>query len=405
MRTRSTLASWIGLGAAVAIAACSAADHSASTLADDDTTAAAGGQGGTGGALDAAGSTASGFNPTVGGSSGIICDSGPNDDQDKDGFTPAEGDCNDCDGNMNPGAIEVPTADGETPADENCNDIDDEPPTECESQLAIDDNDAMSGARAINLCQKTSPAAKTYGVLSAQYVRADGSATKPGLSVGILDGFGANVAPRAGARVLSLSSGHARAEGQPGACGQLSCYTSGPGVAPPGFPQDVPGCSGATDINDDIALQLRLRAPTNAKGYSYDFNFYSFEYPEWVCTSFNDQFIALVDPAPMGAINGNISFDSQNNPVSVNIAFFDVCAGCALGIAELQGTGFDTWDDAGATSWLTTTAPIKGGEEFSIRFAIWDTGDQAWDSTVLIDNFQWVADAGTVSVGTIKTPK
>ncbi|MBP7292348.1 MAG: hypothetical protein KBB21_37315, partial [Nannocystaceae bacterium] len=115
---------------------------------------------------------------------------------------------------------------------------------------------------------------------------------------------------------------------------------------------------------------------------------------------FNDQYIALVDPAPMGSINGNISFDSMSNPVSVNIAFFDVCSGCALGTGELAGTGFDTWDDAGATSWLVTTAPVDGGDEFTIRFAIWDTGDSAWDSTVLLDNFRWLAGGGEVDVGT-----
>ena len=71
-----------------------------------------------------------------------------------------------------------------------------------------------------------------------------------------------------------------------------------------------------------------------------------------------------------------------------------------LGTQELAGTGFDVWDDAGATGWLVTQAPVEPGEEFSIRFAIWDTGDQAWDSTVLIDNFQWIANAGTVTVGT-----
>ena len=93
------------------------------------------------------------------------------------------------------------------------------------------------------------------------------------------------------------------------------------------------------------------KAPTNATGYSFEFNFYSFEYPEFVCASFNDQFIALVQPPPMGSVNGNICFDSQSNPVSVNIAFFDVCLGCPLGETELIGTGFDTWDDAGATSY------------------------------------------------------
>ncbi len=50
---------------------------------------------------------------------------------------------------------------------------------------------------------------------------------------------------------------------------------------------------------------------------------------------------------------------------------------------------------------------MKGGDELSIRFAIWDTGDQAYDSTTLIDNFQWIANGGTVSVITdpISTPK
>ena len=39
-----------------------------------------------------------------------------------------------------------------------------------------------------------------------------------------------------------------------------------------------------------------------------------------------------------------------------------------------------------------TTVPIQGGEEFTIRFVIWDTGDFRFDSTVLIDNFRWVDD-------------
>jgi hypothetical protein len=127
----------------------------------------------------------------------------------------------------------------------------------------------------------------------------------------------------------------------------------------------------------------------------------------YVCTAWNDQFIALVSPPPMGSVNGNISFDSKSNPVSINIAFFSVCQGCALGTSALQGTGFDMWNHAGGTSWLKTQAPVKGGEEISIRFAIWDTGDQAYDSTTLIDNFQWIANGGTVSVITdpIPTPK
>jgi hypothetical protein len=154
-----------------------------------------------------------------------------------------------------------------------------------------------------------------------------------------------------------------------------------------------------------------------------------------------------VNPAPMGSINGNVAFDKNKNPVSVNIGFFDVCNSndgqdfaqccndmggcndgstscpskpspyCPSGANDLAGTGFDIWGNytdggdqpspgeaGGATSWLLTQAPITGGEEFDIRFAIWDTGDTNLDSTVLVDNFQWVANGGTVVVGTNPAP-
>jgi hypothetical protein len=294
------------------------------------------------------------------------------------------------------------------PADENCNGEIDEAFMACDSGIAIDDLDAMNGARAIGLCKEAADATD-WGVVSAAYVRADGSPATPNATtpaVGILADFGTNVTPRRGDAMLGISSGYARDASDANNCGTLSCSHFGAGTPPSGFPQDVPGCSGGTNINDDVGLEVTLRAPTNASGYTFDFTFYSFEYPEWVCTTYNDQFIALVDPAPMGSINGNISFDSQTNPVSVNIALFDVCSGCALGTAELAGTGFDTWDDAGATSWLVTQAPIEGGEEFTIRWAIWDTGDTAWDSTALVDNFSWIADSGEpVDVGTTPIPK
>ncbi len=351
------------------------------------------------------------FDPGSGaGGGGVICETTPGSDMDMDGWTPAEGDCNDCDENVNPGAIEVPTDPNDpeaNPADENCNDETDEVAQPCDQGIQIGDADPNNGAKAIGLCTTATANGKTPGVISALYVRANGAVANPGVSVGVQQNFGANVATREGGSMLVLSSGTARLPGQPGACGANTCSTLGAGQAPPGFPQDVPSCSGSSDINDDVALEVQLRAPSNATGYSFDFDFYSFEYPEWVCTSFNDQFIALVDPAPMGSINGNISFDSMNNPVSVNIAFFDVCSGCPLGTAELSGNGFDGgWgDDAGATSWLVTTAPITGNDVFKVRFAVWDTGDSAWDSTVLIDNFKWIASAGTVTVGTVPIPK
>src|SRR6185503_10981231 len=128
-------------------------------------------------------------------------------------------------------------------------------------------------------------------------------------------------------------------------------------------------------------------------GYQFAFKLYSFEYPEFVCSPYNDQFVALVDPPPMGAVKGNISFDKKKHPASVNLAFFDVCdpAGidrfalscvggggdcpatpnpyCPKGMGELIGTGFEgiwyagPWignEDGGATVWLQTAAPVGG---------------------------------------------
>ena len=364
------------------------------------------GQGGDGGLFGNGGGIGQG-----GGSAGE-CVSGADEDKDMDGFSVNNGDCNDCDANVNPGAIEVQVTEPDMngvvpePADENCNGMVDDVLGTCDDGIAYDSTDPMNGARAVDLCQEAG-ANGQWGVMEAAYVRANGSnATPPNpLQYGIFENFGPNVNVQGGARMLGLSSGHARIPGQNGACNSLTCYSNQDGTPPPaGFPQDVANCSGSTTINDDVALQLKIRSPKNATGYSFNFKFYSFEYPEWVCTSFNDQYISLVDPPPPGSISGNVSFDQQNNPVSANVAFFDVCPGCALGDAELMGTGYDSWDDAGGTGWLQTTAPITGGDEFTIRFAIWDTGDAAWDSTALVDNFEWIANGGTVTVGTAPIP-
>src|SRR5207244_3049543 len=98
-----------------------------------------------------------------------------------------------------------------------------------------------------------------------------------------------------------------------------------------------------------------------------------------------------------------ISFDANNNPVSVNNAFFQVCQGCSAGTTELVGTGMGgnngALNDGGGTLWLTTTSPIQPGEDMTIEFMVWDTGDHQYDSAVLLDNFQWGLNAAIV--GTI----
>jgi len=284
-------------------------------------------------------------------------------------------------------------------------------------------------AKAIGICPDKGV---TWGVTSATYTQGVGSVQAPmAQQSGTAAKFGTNVPARQGAVLGILSSGVAAAED----CGAGTfkgnvCSSTGAGNPPTGYPKAVTGCPISSVANDVIDVVLKIQVPANAKGFTYDFNFYSGEWPEWVCTEFNDSYVAwLTSTAWKGSAGDfNISFDSKKNPVSVNNEFFQACSPanaivgcsgsgsppndpCTLGNMELQGTGFfisgdstcgQTDSGGGATGWLTTQAPVTPGEIITLQFMVWNTGDEAYDSSVLIDNWQWVAT--DTSVGTTRPP-
>jgi hypothetical protein len=297
----------VGLAsAALAAAACHddpaspGGEGAAGTHADGQHGSAGAGGAGIGGAGGQAA-------PTSGTGAMVPCNQDPNADGDGDGWTPAEGDCDDCNPDVNPGAIDAVVASDKLPAAVMDLDCDGKAalPAPCDDALALDDADPMNAARALDLCQ-TAPAMpamkqdRRWGVLAARWTSASGDEPRePGLQAGLMQAFGAHVVPVAGKRMLALSTGRARLPEQPGACGGPSCTTTSNVLPPDGFPQEVPGCEGGTIVNDDVALEVELRAPTNAKGFRFAFKFHSFEYPAWVCTPYNDQFVALVSPPPL----------------------------------------------------------------------------------------------------------
>jgi hypothetical protein len=408
-------------------------------------TGGAGGTGGEGGAGGQGGVTSGGQGGQGAGDLGFdgggvndgggTCDpKGPDDDVDGDGYTETEGDCNDCDKNVNPNAVEVATEQGKDPHDEDCDGLIDEPPDPaCDDGLAIDSVEPLDGARAVDLC-KVSQGAGDWGVVSAQWVLADGSpppASHPEvdnfhLGHGMLTHFGANIQVRNGKRMLGLSSGTARNPDDPG-YQSVGGFSKGyQGSHPQGFPKESPACPGSITgtPNDPTGLEVKIRVPSNAYGFSFDFDFFTYEWPSYICSQYNDFFVALLSPIPQGQQDGNVSFDSQGNPVSVNNAFIEVCgcagnppspcvAGgksfpCALGNIELVGTGFGFdsgfGQDHGSTSWLKTQAPVTPGSEITIRWAVYDSGDGALDTSTLVDNWQWIAKPG-ITVGTDPVPK
>jgi hypothetical protein len=72
---------------------------------------------------------------------------------------------------------------------------------------------------------------------------------------------------------------------------------------------------------------------------------------------------------------------------------FDL-TGAALSSCE----GDDTVFHGGATGWLTMSGNVTPGEVMTLQFIIWDTGDQQWDSTILLDDFQWSVNASEPGV-------
>ena len=237
------------------LAACSGANSAGTEAA----ATGAGGGDGTGGSGEGAspgggGSDTTGITvgPTSTSSGGTSsCDSAAEEDRDQDGFTKTQGDCNDCDANVNAGAIEVvitePGEDGmiPEPADEDCDGmIDNPPPTSCDTGIALESGNAIDGARAIELCKQAAGAAD-WGVVSAQYMRASGEPVPSSVQFGVQSAFGPNVAPRGGTSMMNLSSGRARLPGQPGSCNSCSCgAASGSTPDDNSFPQTSPQCGG-----------------------------------------------------------------------------------------------------------------------------------------------------------------
>ncbi len=347
----------------------------------------------------------------AGGSS--ACNATPDEDKDGDGFSINQGDCDDCNAQINPGAIEVT---GVTPAvDDDCDGKVDNAPAPCDDNIALDTSDPVEAAKAIEIC-KSATSAKDWGLVGAKWVLPDGTAPSTStpdydLGHGVLPSFGSNVHPQSGKKLLDLSSGTARQPTDPGYQSPSGFDKGYASAQPAGFPKTSPACNTVTpaDPHDGVALEVTLRAPTNAVGFSYDFKFYTYDWPDWTCGAFNDFFLGLLSPAPSGQSDGNLSFDFQGNLISANVSFLNVCDSCSGGISELAGTGYDAASGTknhGATSWLRTTAPVQAGSQISLRFTVYDSGDGALDSSALVDNFAWITQ-GTPSVGTtpIANPK
>lgn len=415
---------------------------------------------------------------------GLVDDGLATSDVDGDGFAVTDGDCNDRDASINPGAIEVTgrecrkaddcpngkcyggycrcvadddcasleaciddtqcTKPGEKCISQKCrgtwaclaavegmenpelkvcrdnadNDCDgkrDELPTLCDDPTKLDKTKPLDYARAIELCDTDITCAPPEKPCPGQLACVDGhcrrvlsaefNKTGNAKARAIVTNFAKSTTllPRMGQSMIVLSTG--LAEYDP----QQNCPQDGEDFLITGDIDPDPKSSDP-DTYDMASLKLQILVPTNARSFSFDFQFFSAEYPDYLDSEFNDTFWVALDSKNY---TGNISFDKNGVPIKLNNAFFDICDPdpfhpqtsqfCTKPAAMLTGTGYAK-DCAGggpfgpacggascggSTGWLTTTSPVEPGEIITLTFYIFDKGDGILDSAVLIDNFRW----------------
>jgi hypothetical protein len=314
-------------------------------------------------------------------------------DYDGDGFSPAAGDCDDFEANINPNAFEV----ADNVRDDDCDGETDEPSSDC-------DCGGADLVRALDLCDDrflrsweerfVAPgAANGSAVLERYGAGSNGLGTRHGCTYAVLATAPVDIAA---CDPELCPSGHR----QPGTDyyydGWFACEDG------PGEPEPSPTGSDGALICDARQLVLHLTAPSNANGFSFDFVYLSTEYPEWVGEGFNDTFYAIVD-RPSVSEYRNISYDEAGHEIEIDNAFFE-----SPPTTDITGTGYDGTclnEDfsrtvcGSSTGWLRTSWNVNPGEEFSLTFSIHDEGDGFYDSATILDNFEWSlnpVDPGTI---------
>ncbi|MEO7795692.1 MAG: hypothetical protein ABIV06_13060, partial [Thermoanaerobaculia bacterium] len=344
-----------------------------------------------------------------------------------------------CSWSFPPAGFEV----GGNGLDDDCDGAFDEAPIACDVGLPSNSADPLQFAAAMNLCGTTTENGHDWGVISGTLSLASGTGTSAAASKSIRSTFGASSAQNGNAMVV-LSSGAAAAPDQANPAhavfqngldtGTQSAVPADWLAAHGGILPVAPGCpqpSFSGTAYNPVMLTYRIRVPGNAHSFRLGFRFFTAEFPEYVCTSNIDYFVALLESgfsgAPANPVDENLATyvaPGGTYPVGAHLAnddtgLFEQCqngpTGCNGGgvatisscttTSALNGSGMEVvptgsppplpWCDAaarftgGGTNWLWLRGNVAPGENLTLRLAIWDGADGLWDSVVLLDDFQW----------------
>jgi hypothetical protein len=135
---------------------------------------------------------------------------------------------------------------------------------------------------------------------------------------------------------------------------------------------------------DASTLTFKVTLDPGVSGLEWTYVFGSEEYNEFVNSSFNDVFALSLDGTNLALIPGTSTPVSINNVNNGN-PFGSSCTNCSFFRNNPQGTGTIETQYDGLTTVLKSTAlGLKPGVEYTLSFAIADTGDAALDSGVFV---------------------
>jgi hypothetical protein len=134
--------------------------------------------------------------------------------------------------------------------------------------------------------------------------------------------------------------------------------------------------------NDYTEIRIVADVPLTNNSVNYDFAFFSTEYPWYYGSAFNDMYIGWLESESW---TGNISFDQNGQPISLNAGFLDFRDDNAA-LPQFNGT---CMKQHAGTKWLQSVAPVTPGETITLVLAVFDLSDSILDSYVFLDNFGW----------------
>lgn len=318
-------------------------------------------------------------------------------DLDEDGFYscldenypewPQVVDCDDRKWFVQPGGYDFPNND----IDDDCNGTRDDVPT-CTCPTPGTSATALEMVSAMDLCDST---LGDVGMVGHETQTA------------VFSSLYGSIDPRSGSCLAVLSTGEAGATAlQMTGLDELNSCA---------FDDPLPDGENA-EICDLAQLRVTLHPPVNALGIEFSFMFLSTEWPEWLCFDYNDTFYTLLNSdAVNGGEQANISFDSQQREITVNVGFFEqprgwtvplddtplgeedfaTCPSFTLNdtcvLPEYCDEDLDLGYVGSGSGWLQTRAPIVPGEDsIELVFSIHDEGDGNYDSFVILDDLKWL---------------